>query len=611
MEQQGDGGAAGAPVAGVGAGPVAGPAPRRRWRPWRRWPARRSWGLFGLALLCGAALNLAFPPIGWWWLAPLPVAGFSLVTAGRPGKTAAFVGLGFGTGFCWVMFQWLRVFGPGAQEAVGLIESLYFVPLGWGLARVSATRFAPVWQACLWVGEEFLRSRYPFGGFSWGRLAFSQPDSAFTPLAAVGGAPLVTFAVALCGTLVWRAVVVARSSRRPVWVAVLLVAALVVPGLGVLVPVTSPDSGAPLRVALIQGNVPRIGLNRDEQMAAVLSYHVAETRRLAAEVAAGRQPRPDVVVWPENGSDLDPYTDPGAQAQITGAVASIGVPVLVGAVIDAPGGQRVLNRLIVWDPASGMGQTYDKTHLVPFGEYLPFRDVLTKLVKRFNQIPRDFEPGHGVGALDLGPVRVAAVMCFEVAYDGVVRDAVNAGGEVLLVPSNNASYMRTGQTYQQLAIARLRAVEHGRWTMEVATSGVSAVIAPDGTVVSRTGEYQAAFLNAVVREDSGRTLADRLGAWPEWLLAAAGLGAALLAGARGRALAGRLGVGRVTGRSGRSAGGLRRSLMRGSAAGGDSLPGALSDENTMPKPGDRPAGAATPTSERDVPLASAVKGRNR
>jgi apolipoprotein N-acyltransferase len=561
--------------------------------------------LFGLALVCGAALNLAFAPIGWWWLAPLPVVGLSALTAGRSGKTAAFVGLGFGTGFCWVMFQWLRVFGPGAQEAVGLLESLYFIPLGWGLARVSATRFAPVWQACLWVGEEFLRSRYPFGGFSWGRLAFSQPDSVFTPLAAVGGAPLLTFAVALCGTLLWRAVVVSRRARvdgsaagrrTGIWVAVFVAGALAVPVSGLSVPLTSPDSGTPLRVALIQGNVPRIGLSRADQMAAVLSYHVAETKLLADEVAAGRQPRPDVVVWPENGSDLDPYADPDAQAAIAGAVAAIGVPVLVGAVIDAPpDGKRVLNRLIVWDPNTGMGQTYDKTHLVPFGEYLPFRDLLTKIVKRFDQIPRDFQSGHDVGALDLGPVRVAAVMCFEVAYDGVVRDAVNAGGKILLVPSNNASYMRTGQTYQQLAIARLRAVEHGRWTMEVATSGVSAVIAPDGAVVAKTGEFQAAFLNAVVRENSGRTLADRLGAWPEWLAAAAGLAAALLGGARGRA-----GVSR-----------LRRNLMRGSAAGSDSLPGAQSDENTLPNRGEDPASAATPTSQRDDPLASAVKGRTR
>src|SRR5262249_50061896 len=149
------------------------------------------------------------------------------------------------------------------------------------------------------------------------------------------------------------------------------------------------------------------------------------------------------------------------------AVDAVGVPVLVGAVINAnPEGTNVLNRLIVWTPSTypgggGMGATYDKTHLVPFGEYLPFRGVLTKMIKRFNMIPRDFVPGHGRGDLTLGGVPVAAVICFEVAYDDVVRDAVNGGGQVLLVPSNNASYMGTGQTYQQLAIARLRAVEHG------------------------------------------------------------------------------------------------------------------------------------------------------
>jgi apolipoprotein N-acyltransferase len=589
MEEQDGGGEAVEPVDGDG-------RVRRRVRG-RRLPSRRTWALAGVALLCGAVLNLAFPPIGWWWLAPLPVLALSALTDGRSGKSAAFIGLGFGTGFCWVVFQWLRVFGPGAQEAVGVIESLYFIPLGWGLARASRTRFAPLWQACLWVGMEFLRDRYPFGGFSWGRLAFIQPDSVFTPLAAVGGAPLLTFAVALCGTLLWRAVVVARRGglrgagldvaggrRKLVWVAVLAVGALAVPLAGSVVPLTSSDSGTPLRIALIQGNVPRTGLNRDDQMAAVLSHHVAETKVLAAQVAAGQVPKPDVVVWPENGSDLDPYTDPAAQREISDAVAAVGVPVLVGAVIDAPGGQKVLNRLIVWDPATGMGQTYDKTHLVPFGEYLPFRGVLTKVVKRFNQIPRDFEPGHGVGTLQLGPVKVAAVMCFEVAYDGVVRDAVDGGGTVLLVPSNNASYMRTGQTYQQLAIARVRAVEHGRWTMEVATSGVSAVIAPDGSVVSKTGEYQAAFLDAQVRENTGRTLADRLGAWPEWVMALAGLLAAALAGPRGRA------------------------LVRRTRFGAGSLPVAQSDENAIQN-----AAFENPTAdpERDVPLASAAKGRAR
>ena len=519
---------------------------RRRWfrRPGR--PSAATVRLAALALLAGAALNLAFAPVGWWPVAPLAVAAFSALVAGRTGRRGMLVGFWFGTGFCWVMFQWLRVFGPGAQEAVGIVESLYFIPFGWGMARVSVMRFAPLWQACLWVAEEFGRSRWPFGGFSWGRLAFSQPDSPFTPLAAVGGAPLVTFAVALSGALLWRTAAALYRDRQAGLrgVAALLAGALAIPALGFAVPLQSPGSGTPVRIALIQGNVPRVGFGREQQEAAVLDNHVKETEVLAADIRSGKAAKPDVVVWPENGSDMDPYSDPGVAAEIQQAVDDVGVPVLVGAVINAnPAGTNVLNRLIVWTPGGGgMGATYDKTHLVPFGEYLPFRGILTKMIKRFTMIPRDFVPGHGKGVLTLGGITVAAVICFEVAYDGVVRDAVNGGGQVLLVPSNNASYMGTGQTYQQLAIARFRAVEHGRWTMEAATSGVSAVIDPHGRVLAQTGEYQARYLDLQVRRESAVTLADRAGAWPEYafallgLLAAVGLGGAATTLRRARGL---------------------------------------------------------------------------
>ncbi|MFL6116596.1 MAG: apolipoprotein N-acyltransferase [Catenulispora sp.] len=566
----------------------AGTGRRRRFRSRFRRPGRESVRLGASALLAGAALNLAFAPVGWWPVAPVAVAAVSALFAGRTGRRGMFVGFWFGTGFCWVMFQFLRVFGPGAQEAVGLVESLYFLPFGWGMARVSAARFAPLWQACLWVGEEFVRSRWPFGGFSWGRLAFSQPDSPFTPLAAVGGAPLVTFAVALSGTLLWRAAVVLRRDRRAgaKWAGALAVGALVLPLCAFAVPLASPDDGTPLRIALVQGNVPRLGFGREQQQAAVLDNHVRETEALAADISAGKAAKPDLVVWPENGSDMDPYSDPGVESAIQQAVDAVGVPVLVGAVVNANAeGTNVLNRLIVWTPgaAGGMGATYDKTHLVPFGEYLPFRDVLTKVIKRFNMIPRDFVPGHGRGTLALGGIPVAAVICFEVAYDDVVRDAVNGGGQVLLVPSNNASYMGTGQTYQQLAIARFRAVEHGRWTLEAATSGVSAVIDPHGKVVAETGEYQARYLDFEVRRNTARTLADRVGAAPEYAFALAGLAAAV-------------------GLSGAGATWRRvRGLLPGAADRTGTLPDAALDENTLT------------TAERDAaPLTSATaKGRDR
>ncbi|NUP46910.1 MAG: apolipoprotein N-acyltransferase, partial [Catenulispora sp.] len=372
------------------------------------------------------------------------------------------------------------------------------------------------------------------------------------------------------------------------WAAAMVVGALLLPALAFAVPLRSPDAGEPLRIALIQGNVPRLGFGREQQQAAVLDNHVRETETLAADIRAGKAVKPDVVVWPENGSDMDPYTDPGVKAEIQQAVDAVGVPVLIGAVVDAnPEGTNVLNRLIVWTPGpdGGMGATYDKTHLVPFGEYLPFRDILTKMIKRFNMIPRDFVPGHGHGDLTLGGVPVAAVICFEVAYDDVVRNAVNGGGQVLLVPSNNASYMGTGQTYQQLAIARLRAVEHGRWTLEAATSGVSAVIDPRGKVLARTGEYQARYLDMQVRRSTGRTFADRVGAWPEYAFTLAGVMAAVgLAGASTT-------LRRV------------RALIPGSAGAAGNVPGAAPEE-----PGDTPM----TTPERDAaPLTPAAKGRAR
>ena len=267
------------------------------------------------------------------------------------------IGFWFGTGFCWVMFQWLRVFGPGAQEAVGVVESLYFIPFGWGMARVSMMRFAPLWQACLWVTEEYGRSRWPFGGFSWGRLAFSQPDSPFTPLAAVGGAPLVTFAVALSGALLWRAVVVLRRDQRAGlrWVAALVAGALVIPALGYAVPLQNPDSGTPVRIALIQGNVPRVGFGRDEQEAAVLDNHVKETEVLAADIRSGKAVKPDLVVWPENGSDMDPYSDPGRRGPDPAGGRRRGRAGAGrrGRSTPTPAGTNVLNRLIVWTPDPG------------------------------------------------------------------------------------------------------------------------------------------------------------------------------------------------------------------------------------------------------------------
>lgn len=491
----------------------------------------------GACLASGIAVWMAFPPLNAWPMAMVGVAGFTLAVRGGRLRVALLGGWLFGLGMFVPMLSFLRWIGYDAWLILAVGEALWFVLLALALRWVQRAPLWPVAVALLWVGEEWLRDRVPFHGFPWGRLAFGQADGPLLPWAALGGAVLVTLVTALLGGVL-AAVVVSLSSsatgRRRTAVAL---AAVAIGGAGiggaaaVSVPTHGTSSGGPSHVvvAVVQGNVPRLGLEEFAQRRAVTANHVAETERLAADVAAGRVPRPDLVIWPENASDVDPFNDSVARSMIESAVQAVGVPVLVGAVLDGPG-THVRNAAIVWSPTTGPGPIYVKRHLVPFGEYIPGRGLLTHLgVGRFSLIPRDFAPGGQPGVLDVGPVRVADVICFEVADDGIVREAVTGGGRLLTVQTNNATYERIGdngdggETAQQLQMSRLRAVEHGRAVLVAATSGVSAVIAPDGHVRQQSGVFKPALLVADVPLRDPRTVADRLGVWPEHGLALAGL----------------------------------------------------------------------------------------
>jgi apolipoprotein N-acyltransferase len=470
-----------------------------------------------VALGSGLLLDLAFPPHDLWWLAPFCVAALTAVCRDRTAKQGLVLGLLHGLGLFLPLLFWTgTIAGAPAWLALAVLEALFLGALGAGLALLTRLRAWPLWVACAWVLEEAARDRLPFGGFTWGRLAFSQGHTPLTPLAALGGAPLVTFGVAALS-----AVLLALPRRT-----VLVGPALVV--VAVLVP--TPTDGPQVTVAVVQGNVPRLGLDAFAQRAAVLRNHATATHELAAAVRAGQVARPDLVLWPENASDLDPYTDPGAAEIIDDAVRDVGVPVLVGAVTDGPG-RFVSNRGIVWSPTTGPGESYVKRHPVPFGEYIPFRSLARAVTKKVDLVPRDFTSGDRPGVLDVGPVRLADVICFEVAYDGVVRDAVRGGGRLVVVQTNNATFGRSGETTQQLAMGRLRAVEHGRAVLVAATSGISAVIAPDGRLVDRSHVFTRDVLVHQVPLRSAQTLATRLGAVPELLLCLLALGA-VAAGAR-------------------------------------------------------------------------------
>ena len=498
--------------------------------------------LVGIAGVLGV---LAFPPYGLWPLAILSVAAFSMSLRGCTPRRGALLGYAYGWVFFGLLLRWTGTFVGPVWLLLPFAEAGFFAALGAAIVVLQRRRFAPLWVAAAWTAQEALRDRLPFGGFPWGRWAFSQATSPLRWFAALGGAPLVTAAVALAGAglaglaaLPPRFAATGRLDRATVLRACAPAVAVLVLGAVLSWPLTPAPTKHRLTVALVQGDVPDRGLEFNARRRQVLNNHVNETLKLAAQVKAGTVAKPDLVVWPENASDIDPLVNTDAAAVIDEAVTAVGVPILVGAILDGPGPTHVSNVGILWSPGTGPGAQYAKRHPVPFGEYLPFRAVATAITAKAALIARDMAAGRGNGLIAGGPAPLGDVICFEVAYDGLVRSSVRAGAQLLVVQTNNATFGHSAETYQQLAMSRLRAVEHGRTVLQVATSGKSAIIAPNGSVVAESGAlFTPALLVASVPLERSLTLATRVGYWPELvlsLLAAVGLAESLLEDLRRR-----------------------------------------------------------------------------
>jgi apolipoprotein N-acyltransferase len=459
----------------------------------------------------GVLVALGFPPYSYVWLLPIGLGVVMAITPPRRGGAGFLVGFAFGLGFMLPLLRWITVIGDDAWIALAALEALFYGAMGTAWAWLRTVRWWPLGFAACWVAAEELRALVPFGGLPWGRLAFGLVDTPSVRYGRLGGTALVAFATVLAVALVVDTVQRRRADR----IAAVSLAVVAVLGVGaVLVPVGIAGPGRRVTVAAVQGNVPGRGMNPFAERRVVLDNHVAATRQLAAEVAAGTVPRPDFVVWPENSTDIDPFGDAAVRAEIDGAVREIGVPTLVGAVISGPDSQHLENVGIVWDPRTGPGERYVKRHIVPFGEYIPFRGFLTRFIKRLRQIPLDFARGNAPGVLDIGPTRIGDVICFEVAYDGLIRDVVNGGAKLLVVQTNNATYTGTGQLAQQFAISRYRALETGRTVVVAATSGISGIVAPDGSVVMSGSPGTRALLDARVQLGTSRTPGVRYG----WLV---------------------------------------------------------------------------------------------
>ncbi|GAA1662596.1 apolipoprotein N-acyltransferase [Nonomuraea maheshkhaliensis] len=525
--------------------PAAGHASDGAARPGTRWVLP---GRIAAAVAGGLTLFAAFPPLGWWPCAPLGIALVIGSLYGVRARRAAWLGYLAAAVFLLPALAWVRTIGDDVWFMLVATECFFYAAMAALAAPVFRSRGWPLWFAGLWVLMEWARSLVPIGGFPWARVAFSQGETPYTPYAALGGVPLVSFAVALRAGRLVQAVLSRRAAPPAVLTrltgssaaraavlgrAVPVALALLVPALTFALP-RPGDEGRSVNIGIVQGNVPGRGMYAlGDEPAVVLRNHATETKRLAQAVRDGKLLKPDIVVLPENSTDIDPYRDEYARQIIQDAVSDVGVPTLVGAVV-AIGSDERATRSLVWDPVTGAGAYYDKQNLVPFGEYTPFKDLVLALWERASLVGRQSVPGDKPGDLKMGPVTIGAVNCYEVAYDGTVRETVRAGGSPIVVQTNNASYAESNLPPQQLAMSQLRAVEHNRAVVTAATTGISAYVTPDGKVSWQTRELVPDMNVVKVPVRTQETIATRVGVLPEWALMVMGAAAAGVAVWRGR-----------------------------------------------------------------------------
>jgi apolipoprotein N-acyltransferase len=476
--------------------------------------------MFGLAVLSGLTIALSLPPFGWWPLGPIGVAGWAYLLS-RPHVAArvrsrAAVGAGAGLGQYAVGLWWATEFHAAGYVLLVLI-GLAFTAVASAAVPANRPWAALICLPAALVVADWVRSNYPFGGLPIGAMALGQAGGPLAPVARLGGSLLLTGITALAGAGLAELARTTRRERLPslarAAVAFGVVVGIVVAGrLG-------PDGAGPgahgsLRFAAVQGGGPR-GLRAVET-----GDEGVIQRQLDASATLG--PPIDVVLWPE---DIVHVVQPVEQTPEGKAIAALAVrlhtTVVAGVVTDVSLG-RFLNQAVAWGPDGRIVAAFDKVHRVPFGEYIPGRSVIRHLAD-LSLVPADAIAGHGPGLLltPAGPLGV--VISYEVFYDDRARSGIHAGGQVLLVPTNAASYTTSQVPTQEVAATRLRALETGRDAIQSSPTGYSAFVDHEGRVVARTALGRRQVLTGTVEVRTGQTLFVRFGDHPVLLLAAAGL----------------------------------------------------------------------------------------
>jgi apolipoprotein N-acyltransferase len=461
----------------------------------------------GAALLAGLATSLAFPPAGIWPIAFVGLVPLLILLRGRTVPAGALLGLCFGIGLFGASLYWIALFGELAWSALVLLSAAAVA--AFGAVAVLTARGRPILDAMVlaaaWVAIDWLRGAWPLGGFTWSSLGISQVDDpTLLPLAGVAGVWGVTFVVVFANAAIaaaWQ-----RQGRGAVRAGLVIAAAGLVLAPS-LVPASRPD-GVPVSIAVVQIDV-RVppGTSLVEEDLLVAHRNAGVHRSLADD-----PDRPDLVVWGEGALDPGALADPPTMEAVQRAIAHVGVPTLAGAVVNDPDGSQRTSAL-AFDASGNLVDRYDKVHLVPFGEYVPWRSRLS-WIGATSQIPVDRAPGGSVHAISQpGVPRYGTPICFENAFPAIPRAFVHDGAGFIVVPVNNASYGFTAAAAQHLQMSRMRAVETGRWVVDAGVSGISAFIDPTGRVTARTGLFDSAVLRGDVVSSTQETPYVRVGDW--------------------------------------------------------------------------------------------------
>jgi apolipoprotein N-acyltransferase len=431
-----------------------------------------------LSALSGLLLSAAFEPIALWWLAPIALALAMYALANSERKYLSV--MAFALTFNLVLLHWTSIYVgslPWIILATGL--TLFYLPL------VAVKRLGISFFPIIFIVLEEFRNHFPFQGFGWARIAYSQADAPYAKIAAHGGAVALSAITVLIGLFIY------HISQKKFQFLILLPIVLV------LIPI-NVDINQTTRALLIQGNVPKLGLDFNSRATEVFNNHVEETKS-----ALQSKKEVDFILWPENAVDVDPFRN----SEIFETLNTFTTPLIVGAIVNRD--REILNTSILWTKEKQ--NVYIKQHLTPFGEYIPLRSLAAKISPLVEDV-RDFSAGNESVIFNVSGAKIAPIICFELLDDQILHDAAKASN-LLAVQTNSATFGDSAESAQQLQITRVRAIEHSRNILSVSTTGYSAVIDYNGQVRQKTAMGTAEHLFAQVGLISGTSPRDRIGDW--------------------------------------------------------------------------------------------------